>query len=297
MLSLSDGSNKMNRCLICNNSSLAIYKKAGQDYLMKQCLKCKIVFDLNASCRANKLYSESYFTSKITKGGYFNYIEESAVNKLTFNHRLKTIEERLGRKGQLLDIGCALGDFLEVSRDKLWRNSYGTEISDYAIKQCHKKGLKVYKLNLQKKQRIFPKNSLDVVTMQDVVEHLKNPKQELREVYNLLKPGGLLFITTPNLNSLSQKLMGRYWYHYKKGEHLIYFNSDNIALLLKKSGFKNIQVKPTLSWVTIQYIIHRLSYYFPRLSSEILEKLSNNLLFKISFPINTGEIEVWARKP
>jgi 2-polyprenyl-3-methyl-5-hydroxy-6-metoxy-1,4-benzoquinol methylase len=285
------------KCPVCDSPNLQQKNSAGKNYPLKKCKNCGLIFDSNPPKQEKAIYEEKYYKSKEIKGGYFNYIAENVINKLTFNERLKDIEKRFKKDAKLLDIGCALGDFLEVARDKQWINSYGVEISDYSIKECRNKGLRVYKRGSDDEKKLLKKDYFDVVVLQDVIEHLKNPKEQIAEIMSILRPGGILFLTTPNIDSLSRILLQKYWYHYKKGEHLIYFNQKNLKYLLSHQGFKEIKVKPTPSWVTVQYLINRMHYYFPQISLQLIDKLFNHLLFKIPFPMYTGEIEAWAIKP
>lgn len=288
----------MNNCPVCQNPQLASYKKAGKHYPLKICPKCRLVFNGGKVKKAGDVYTENYYTSKKIKGGYFNYVEEAAVNKLTFKHRLKKISQKTDpQKSLLLDLGCALGDFLEVCRDTLWENALGTDVSSFAVKKCRDKGLRVYHAKSRQTKEVLKENSFDVVTLQDVLEHFPDPKKEVEKIYQLLKPGGLLFMSTPDIGSFSAKAMGKYWYHYKEAEHLFYFNRKNIKQMLNNLGFTEIEVHSTPSWVTAEYLIHRLQYYLPNLSRGILNKIFNNPLAHIAFPVPAGEMEVWAKKP
>lgn len=286
------------KCPLCGLKRVVRYEGAGESYLLVRCRNCTLVFDIKVPDDTKRVYSEKYYIGTGLKGGYHNYFEESVVNKLTFRHRLARIIASVGSKHiSLLDVGCGLGDFLEVARSLLVTRCVGIEISDFALLNCGKKGLEVYSTlgGLTEK--------FDVVTIQDAVEHVRDPVRELRRINRLLKLNGLLFLTTPNINSLSAKVFGRYWYHYKKPEHLFYFDPVTIRILLEKAGFENIEIKPTLSWVSIKYLLGRMTFYFPRNKlvyfpklKGLLEAVSDNVLCKIAFPIYTGEIEVWATK-
>lgn len=285
----------MNKCIICGNKIFRRYTRGGKGYSLQQCTRCKLVFDNNLTVNQRVIYNENYFTSQEIKGGYYNYFEESRVNKLTFEYRLHKIAQKKNpQESKLLDFGCATGDFLEVCRNLSWEDSVGIDISEYAIKQGKNKGLKVYVQD--KASASLQKNYYDVITLQDVVEHFKNPQEEINHIYQMLKNDGVLFMTTPNVGSISEKILGSFWYHYKQSEHLFYFNSQNIKTFLSEAGFSNIRVSHTPSWVNVQYLANRFSYYFPLFQSSIIQKVFNNPLAQIVFPIYTGEMEIWAEK-
>lgn len=284
----------MKKCSVCGNQSFSDYKRGG--YPLKVCNSCTYVFDMQPFLNLKKLYSESYYKNQNIKGGYFNYFEESIVNKLTFKYRLKKIEQFIPTKrGRLLDVGCALGDFLEVAKQLRWEDSCGIDVSDYALEQARAKGLKVYKIGTGSPK--LKKSSFDVITLQDVVEHYIDPRAEMELVYKLLKPGGLLFLTTPNVSSLTAKFLERNWYHYKRNEHLSYFSPKTIRLFLEKIGFREIIVRPTPSWVSVRYLLQRIHYYFPKISIQSIDRLTSMAIFQIAFPMYVGEMEIWAKKP
>lgn len=286
-------------CIIRHQSKLKNHSSSGKKYLLKECCSCGLVFDPSPPKKISTVYSKDYFLSQKIKGGYFNYFYESVINKVTFKYRLDKLSKlKEPGKSQLLDIGCALGDFLEVAKILQWKKALGVDVSQFAIEACKEKRLNAYRLNtLNDLPKYFDANSFDLITMQDVLEHLMQPSLNLSCIYTLLKPGGILFLTTPDIGSLSRKLMREHWYHYKQKEHIYYFNKKNVKKLLLNTGFTDIRIKPTLSWVTLQYIINRLKYYSNNIfSNPFIELLCNLPLCKIAFPIYTGEMEITAIK-
>lgn len=290
----------INNCIICHQSKFKKHSSSGKKYVLKECCSCGLVFDASPPEKISNIYSKNYFMSQKIKGGYFNYFYESVINKLTFKYRLDKLSKlKQPSKSKLLDIGCALGDFLEVAKILQWKKALGVDVSQFAIDICKEKGLDVYKLNtpanLLKK---LGADSFDVITMQDVLEHLTQPSVYLSYIHTLLKSGGILFLTTPDIDSISRKLMRKHWYHYKQKEHIYYFNKKSIKKLLLSAGFIDVNIKPSLSWVTLQYIINRMKYYSKNIfSNPLINFLSNLPLCKIAFPIYTGEIEITAIKP
>jgi SAM-dependent methyltransferase len=138
-------------------------------------------------------------------------------------------------KGRLLDVGCALGFFVEVAKD-FGFDAYGIDFSDYAILQAKLRlGDKVSRVNLEKDALHFEKGSFDVITMWDVLEHLKNPEVQIQRMSKLLKKNGFLFITTVNYNSLMARLMRNTW----RFKNLIYHPSYFITLKMLRTWVRN----------------------------------------------------------
>jgi 2-polyprenyl-3-methyl-5-hydroxy-6-metoxy-1,4-benzoquinol methylase len=253
-----------------------------------------MVWDSSAKEVINQ-YSESYFTNGNLKGGYANYFEGMQVNSKTFADRLKRIAKKTKIKGKLLDVGCALGDCLQEAKKLGWQQAEGLDPSEYACKTATKRELRVKKGTLETLN--LKANSYDIVLSQDEIEHVTDPLAELERIYKVLKPGGMLFLVTPDIQGWWSKLLGKWWYHYKPGEHVVYFSQETIKKSLRKVGFKDIKTKPTYHIMSLEYILNRLRYYFPSLFSLLLKIANHTSIKNIPFKVYAGELEAWAQKP
>jgi SAM-dependent methyltransferase len=267
---------------------------AMRGYRLLKCASCTFIWDPTPNENPLLQYDKSYFINQNPKGGYANYFAGMQVNKRTFSQRLKKIKDRMGNKGKLLDVGCALGDCLLEAKKLGWKDILGVDPSTYAITQARKRGIKSIKGTLDNAK--LKNNSQDVILYQDVIEHLGQPLIELKNVYRILKPQGLFFLVTPDIGSSLAKLLKSNWYHYKPGEHIAYFSEKTIAKLLKKVGFKAITVQPAKHIMSVEYICKRLVYYSPGLFSVLLGVSQELGLEKKSLQLYTGELEVWAYK-
>ena len=84
--------------------------------------------------------------------------------------------------------------------------------------------------------------SFDVITFIEVLEHINNPREELKKFHSLLREGGALYITTPNFNSLSRRMLKEKWNIIEYPEHLSYYTPQTIHKLLTESGFKKAKL-------------------------------------------------------
>jgi 2-polyprenyl-3-methyl-5-hydroxy-6-metoxy-1,4-benzoquinol methylase len=103
--------------------------------------------------------------------------------------------------GNILDIGCGCGFYLWTLKQYGW-NVHGVDISkkatDFAIE---KYGLSnIYNGELE--QRSYPYLFFDVVTLNHTIEHMPDPVSKVKEIFRITKPGGLVSVTTPNVDSL-----------------------------------------------------------------------------------------------
>jgi 2-polyprenyl-3-methyl-5-hydroxy-6-metoxy-1,4-benzoquinol methylase len=138
--------------------------------------------------------------------------------------------------GRLLDIGCATGNFLAAMQRYPGWEVYGVEISPFASAYARDVlGLNVHTGTLETAQ--LPVEDFDVITLWDVIEHMPDPLESLGRMYRLLKPGGMLIMRTPNLNSWDARLFGRYWIGYELPRHLYVFSRATLGSMITMAGF------------------------------------------------------------
>lgn len=280
-------------CPLCLSKKFKKYY-AMPKYSLAKCNNCSMVWDYQASIDPESFYNKDYFFNDNTKGGYANYVEGMTINKKTFALRLKRFEQKIGKKGKILDVGCALGDFLLEAKRLGWKKSYGLERSDYAYKYCLERKLNVKKGSLAKVN--YPHNDFDLIVYQDVVEHLHDPLGEIKVIKKYLAPGGYIFLVTPDIGGLWRRLLGKYWYHYKPKEHVCYFSQKTLNDMLRKAGYSDIQTKKTYHVLNLEYIFNRLRYYSPAIFSFLHTIIKATSLKKVSFKLYIGEIEAWGKK-
>lgn len=280
-------------CKVCDTKEYRLlYKK--EDYNIMICLQCGFcwVYPQPSDEKLEKRYNEDYNEIwLITKDNSSVQI----MKKKTFEKRLKKIQE-FKNSGRILDIGCATGMFLELASEKGWE-SYGLDVGEYAIELAKKKfGNNIYKGTLE--QAKYDNDYFDVITMFDVIEHMRNPSDSLRETNRILKKDGLLVITTPNITSFACKFYGKNWPYFDL-EHLYYFSPDTLKRMLNSSGFEVSEIAPTRKALNMLYI----NTYFNITKRPVFKFISNTLMKFIpealankTFFISTGEIITIARK-
>ncbi|HEX2681050.1 MAG TPA: class I SAM-dependent methyltransferase, partial [Candidatus Dormibacteraeota bacterium] len=138
------------------------------------------------------LYNEDYFESfKAGRGIVGGNTEASPV----LRERLASLERRLGKKGRLLDVGCALGVFVKYAVDQGW-DALGLEPSEWAAREGMRRyGITIHVADLA--HAPIEPASLDVVHFNHVMEHLIDPVAEMAAARNLLRDGGVLVVEVP----------------------------------------------------------------------------------------------------
>lgn len=138
--------------------------------------------------------------------------------------------------GRALEIGCGSGTFLGLLKHHGWQVA-GVELSARAAAAAKEKlGVDVFVGPLEAAG--FAADSFDYIHMSHVIEHLPDPVQSLREVRRLLKPGGEVYIETPNIDSLDYRQSGRYWFPLDTPRHLFLFAPTTLRRAVSEAGLQ-----------------------------------------------------------
>lgn len=246
-------------CDLCGSQSARyLYPNLG----IIQCAACGLARTDGIPDREElkRLYSETYFRSADSAAlGYDDYVADRAKISKTFQKRMIEIEKWTGGKGRLLDVGCATGFSLEVA-SKLGWEAEGIEISEFACEFARRNlGIDILCGSLEDAH--MEAEAFDVITMWDYIEHCPDPAKQLAHANRLLKKGGLLALTTPDISSLPARIWGARWMGIKQGEHLYYFSSATIRRFLLKYRFEPVRLTHVGKYIDVQFFIKRAGQY------------------------------------
>jgi SAM-dependent methyltransferase len=162
------------------------------------------------------------------------HVPDLAANRARYYPFLDRLEPAR-RDGHLLDVGCATGEFMIAAAERGWR-PFGVETSPLSAQRARElTGAEVHNGSLETAP--FADGWFDAVAFLDVIEHVQDPAAYIARIARLLRPGGLLLLTTPNLHSLSYFLLGRNWEVVGPNEHIYYFAPRTLQRLLARFGF------------------------------------------------------------
>lgn len=142
---------------------------------------------------------------------------------------------------QLLDLGCGNGAFLLRARSAGW-DVFGVDFDSKAVEAAHSQGLDVRTGGVETLDPSI--EQFDVITLAHVIEHVHHPVAVLQACYKLLKPGGFLWIETPNIASEGHRLFGSAWRGLEPPRHLVLFTLESMRNALSTAGFAEIKVQP-----------------------------------------------------
>lgn len=296
---------KNQACPICRSSNLnLLFQRKKRKFFA--CLNCRLNFvhPLPDEDEIRKYYQAGYWRQQSYRGknslGYLSYLaeKESLLNyfQKTLN-RLKKLYPNLSDR--VLDIGCSFGFFLKVAQKAGWK-IYGIDLSPIPVKEANRElGVKTI-VNKNLNQAKFETNFFDLVTAFQTIEHLGKPGLFLKEVHRILKPGGLILVTTPDAGSGQTKLMGKAWFSYRHLEHLYFFNFRSLSSLLEKSGFVKIKrLANPIRLLPLNYLLTNFKFYSQNKSLVGLTKFVRKVigpLGSIKVPLPLASLVLVAEK-
>lgn len=284
-------------CPFCKNPKAEVLLK-NKKYTLVSCTNCSLAYltPMPTSGQIKKIYQQDYFKNdKDLAGGYGDYRGMEKVLKKESQRRIKFIKT-FTNKNKLLDLGCGLGTFLKVARETGFIVS-GNDISSHAQKVV-KDGLKIPFYQGEVSKANLPKESFDIVTAWDVFEHILQVNETFQSVARSIKPGGFLFLTTPNIKSWDSQILGKHWYGYKKiPEHLIFFSPQSIRKILEANSFNIIATKTWGFERDLQFLSQKISLYLPNFQKIADPLLSLLSLREKSIYLPVTDMIVVAQKP
>jgi 2-polyprenyl-3-methyl-5-hydroxy-6-metoxy-1,4-benzoquinol methylase len=208
------------------------------------------------------------------------YVESSEARSLQMRWMLDWVRERLAVRS-LLDVGCAAGLLLEEARAR-GIEATGIEPSAALVEQARARGMHVVHgilPNAELKERKY-----DLVALMDVIEHVSDPVGLLRDSAALMQPRGALLVVTPDIGSVTAKLLGQRWWHLRVA-HVCYFNRRTLEAAAAAAGLR-VETRFRPRWFfPASYLAARVQKYVPL----PLPDLSGSRLGRAVVPLQLGD--------
>jgi 2-polyprenyl-3-methyl-5-hydroxy-6-metoxy-1,4-benzoquinol methylase len=210
------------------------------------------------------IFSKSIPTKEQLVKHYDRYSRQDYLSPVTIKRfdELLAVFEKYRKNNRILDVGCGVGYFLQHAITKGWE-VYGTEFTDAAIESCSSKGINMKQGTISTDW--YEKDSFDIITSFEVIEHINNPLDEVKNFYQLLRKGGLLYFTTPNFNCFERFWLKSAYSVICYPEHLCYYTPKTIDFLMKQVGLKKVSL--TTSGISIS----RLSNSYNNQAETVIE--------------------------
>lgn len=228
----------VDQCLVCESAERrTVFRKDG--FSFEQCGKCGFIY-------ANPQIMEEKLKGFYEKSSYDAFVDvllsdaNRAYDTGKYNHGLDIIE-RYGEKGRLLDVGCSVGYFPSLAKERGWEVT-GLELNQRAVDHARNE----LKVNVEQKllEDIEEREGhYRAVTLWGVIEHLQRPKAEIERVYKLLEPGGIFLAFCPNVESLVCRVLQAKAATFDGQVHCGYFSPFTLTKLLSDCGFRVVHTE------------------------------------------------------
>ena len=274
------------RCRICDSGKIerVVHQLKRSRFDILRCRSCATEFmDPQPGFEEIKsLYNSEYYKSWNTTSGETSAVGE--MKKATFSHCISDLKKYVA-SGRILDVGTASGFFLEVARDAGFE-PYGVEISEYSGRiAAGKFGADHIHIGTLETAPFAP-GMFDAIAMSDVLEHVLDPIRILKLAHKLLRPGGVVLITTPNTHSISRQVMGKSWVHYHL-EHLFYPNPRSIKIMASKADFRVTICKAAVKTMNVAFLHSTLLTYRHWALTPLIK-----LIYAVTKPFATKQINL-----
>lgn len=268
---------QFNACLLCQSSQLGSLTGYEKHYLVR-CLSCHFIF-----CKRRPTLDE-------LKAHYALYPRANTISEITRKRYDELLDkfEPFRKTNNIIDVGCGDGFFLEMARKRKW-NVFGTEFTEEAIGVCQNKGIKMTMSPLE--ATLYEAGFFDIITSFEVYEHINTPVSELAAYSYILRKGGIIYVTTPNFNSISRNILKSKWNIIEYPEHLSYYTCNTLTSLFEKNKYKRIGISTTGISVG-RLLASKEVNYLTSASQDVDERLRQKMEDKVIFKMFKGSINI-----
>ena len=279
------------QCPLCNSENVTIsfsvkdYTVSSATFNLAICKNCDFLFTENAPHvnEIGKYYqSDDYISHSNSNKGFLNSIYQFVRKRAVSSKRNLLISFTGKSKGSMLDYGCGTGAFLAEMKSSGWAVQGIEPDAGARNKAIDLTGASVEEPSFLSS---IHSDSVDVITMWHVLEHVHDLHPTLNELIRMLKNDGVLVVAVPNHSSYDAAFYGKYWAAYDVPRHLYHFNPDTMKKLMNMHGLTIVKTLPM--WYDSFYV-SLLSEKYKHGKSRLLWAVAIGLLSNIKAFLNPG---------
>lgn len=236
------------------------YETCSNEFSFAECGDCGTVYlvDRPKEATLGVIYPDSYIPYSFNE--HLGPVIAFARN-LVQKKKVVPVKQYAAANAVVVDVGCGSGEFLRILRDngdKSWR-LIGVDISERAMEVLERLQIEGVRGRFEELDWNLP--APDVIVMNQVIEHLDDPRAVVARSYALLRPGGVLMMETPSVDAWDAKAFkGRHWGGWHTPRHWVLYTPNTLRRLAHEAGFETVEVTHLLSpnfW--LQSVHHKLS--------------------------------------
>lgn len=246
----------------------------ASEFRIRTCNACRsdFVWPRPSLHELRRMYPDNYYAYGTAMGGFWQAI----YNMWCRSEAKRLLGLSRNRPLRLFDIGagdCRRFKAMDASQSFAFS---GVEMNEEMARAGCAEGYDISPGTFEEYDLSGRAGSVDVLTINHVIEHVTDPGQTMRKAHELLSDHGVFTGRTPKVDCSGRRLFGRYWSGYHFPRHLHIFSRESLELLLRRSGFRDVQIFEELN-------------LFPALS------LQNFLLGKLKLPLQLegGHTKLW----
>ncbi len=223
---------------------------------------------------------------------YFNnskYVDVHALQK-EHSRRLKLMEKYVNKGCEILDYGCAAGEFVEFASQVY--DMDGCDISTAAIEMAKRKYADKCDRFFSIKEALEDNKKYDAICLWDVIEHIDYPNSIVTLLRGKIKEGGFVILSTPDIGSFFSKLTKSRWPFMTPPEHLCFFNKKSMRTLAIQNGFDMKSWKAKGKWANVGFILYKFNRVSKRkIPKSIVELFGKGFLKYLHVYVPTRDIQ------
>jgi 2-polyprenyl-3-methyl-5-hydroxy-6-metoxy-1,4-benzoquinol methylase len=274
-------------CPLCGSDRTApMFEVAGHQYW--RCAFCTLVF---ACGQTNANFRESIGEYE---PAYRQYLDEGPADAPNLDNVIAWIESHISLGNstlRLLDVGAGSGKL--IRRLNRIRPCIVSAIEpSVALFKTYDLGSLGIEATTLPELAVRQTSAYDVVTVLDVIEHIPEAAEFTRALARVTKPGGLVFLSTPDAGGLLARFLGRSWHHYN-AYHFSLYGKQAVAEAARRNGFRVVSSEHRSKRMTLDYLWNRAMDF--QLARQ--HKSADRRPSRFAIPVNFGDTlsVVWQR--